>query len=117
MCGRPVAEPSFADKVTGIHRALDDAHVSHAFGGALGVAYYAEPRATVDIDLNVFVPAQQADAVLQVVAALGVDTDDAAVHVHRDGQCRTIWGMTPVDLFFSNLAFHDAMQRAVRRVP
>jgi hypothetical protein len=112
-----VPEPTFVAKIVGIHRAFDDADVSHAFGGALALAYYAEPRATVDIDLNVFVPGSQADAVLEMIAALGVNTDGAAQRVHRDGQCRTQWGQTPVDFFFADLPFHDAMRRAVRHVP
>jgi hypothetical protein len=49
---------SLPEKVVAIDRALDD--VPHAFGGALALAYYAEPRATVDIDLNVFVPVADA---------------------------------------------------------
>ena len=32
------------------------AKIPHAFGGALALAYYAEPRATIDIDLNLFIP-------------------------------------------------------------
>ncbi|HEY7952208.1 MAG TPA: hypothetical protein VID70_04420 [Solirubrobacteraceae bacterium] len=49
-----MSEPSLPDKVLAIHRALAQAKVAHAFGGALALAYYAEPRGTIDIDLNVF---------------------------------------------------------------
>ena len=45
----------------------------HAFGGALALAYHAEPRATVDIDLNVFIPVERADEVLAPLGRLGVD--------------------------------------------
>src|SRR5262249_14713784 len=43
---------SLPERILAIDRAL--VAVPHAFGGALALAYYAEPRATVDIDLNVF---------------------------------------------------------------
>jgi hypothetical protein len=39
-----------------IDEALRSFGVNHAFGGALALAYYAEPRGTVDIDVNVNVP-------------------------------------------------------------
>lgn len=40
--------------VLAVHAALDRAEVSHAFGGALALGYIAEPRGTVDVDVNVF---------------------------------------------------------------
>lgn len=42
----------------------------HAFGGALGLAFHvAEPRATRDIDVNVFVPVDAAPAVFAAMPA------------------------------------------------
>ena len=46
--------PSLPEKVVAIHERLARAKTAHAFGDALALAYYAEPRATGDIDLNVF---------------------------------------------------------------
>ena len=37
-----MAEPGLADKVVRVHDALDAAPITHAFGGALALAYYAE---------------------------------------------------------------------------
>lgn len=90
--------------------------VPHAFGGALALAYYAEPRATIDIDLNVFVPEAQAERVFEPLRRLGVDCT-AAAEVSGQGQTRVWWESTPVDLFFSYDPFHEAAQRAVRIVP
>ena len=39
-----------------VHRTLSKAAVAHAFGGALALAQVAEPRGTVDVDVNVFTP-------------------------------------------------------------
>jgi hypothetical protein len=107
----------FEGKVLGTHHALDGARLPHAFGGAIALAYYAIPRATVDIDINVFVPESAATGVLEVLAALSIDTADAGTEIARAGQCRVMWENTPVDLFFANLPLHEAMQRAVRGVP
>ncbi|MGD9796429.1 MAG: nucleotidyl transferase AbiEii/AbiGii toxin family protein [Acidimicrobiia bacterium] len=107
---------TLAEKIQAIHLALID--VPHAFGGALALAYYAEPRATIDIDLNVFVTANELEAVVAPLVALGADIDDAVTTlVQRDGQVRIYWQDTPVDLFFAYDPFHQAMSQARRNVP
>lgn len=103
------------EKVVAIHGALAD--VPHAFGGALALAYYAEPRATIDIDLNVFVPVEEATAVLDRLLVLGITGDDAADALQRQGQVRLWWDRNPIDLFFSYDPFHDAARDAARPVP
>ena len=108
---------TLAGKVTAIDDALAD--VQHAFGGALALAYYAEPRATIDIDLNVFVPAERFADVLNPLAGLGAAADDPTLGVlaRRDGQVRVMWDGTPIDLFFSYDPFHDAAAAARHVVP
>jgi hypothetical protein len=107
---------SLAARVAALHDTLEP--VPHAFGGALALAYYAEPRATIDIDLNVFVTPDRFDEVAAPLRALGVRIDDtAAALVERDGQARLWWDDTPIDLFFAYDAFHDAAGRARRAVP
>jgi hypothetical protein len=114
---RSASEPSLPEKVTAIHRQLDLAKVPHAIGGALALAYYAEPRVTVDIDVNVFVATDRWPRVRDALASLGVDvTLDLAV-LERDGQVRLWWGRNAVDLFFSNDELHEEMRRGTRRVP
>jgi hypothetical protein len=56
------------EKVLAIHRALARARIPHAFGGALALAYYATPRGTIDIGVNVFVRAVGAPRVLRALA-------------------------------------------------
>lgn len=110
-------ELGLADKVLAVHRALK--RVPHAFGGALALAYYAEPRATVDIDVNVFVPVARSLSVTTPLLKLGVDVVAKKVveTIERDGQARAWWGRTPVDLFFAYDPFHDAAAKRVRQVP
>jgi hypothetical protein len=111
-----VSAPTLAERVVALDGAL--AAVPHAFGGAIALAYYAEPRATIDIDLNVFVPAERFEEVAGPLRALGVSIDDATAGlVARDGQARVWWDDTPVDLFFAYDAFHDAAAKARRTVP
>lgn len=112
-----MAELSLPDRVVAIDRALDTAGIPHAFGGALALAYYAEPRATIDIDVNVFVPPARFGDVAAALRPMGVRTDIDASVVERDGQCRLWWDSTPVDVFFAYDPVHRAMQRSSRRVP
>ena len=107
---------SLARRIVEIDRAL--AMIPHAFGGALALAYYAEPRATIDIDLNVFVPVERFPDVAEPLVRLGATVDDVVAElVRRDGQARVMWDATPIDLFFAYDAFHDAAAKAPCTVP
>ena len=108
---------TLAQRIVAIELAL--AEIPHAFGGALALAYYAEPRATIDIDLNVFVTADRFSDVAGPLDQLGAAADDPSVAalVRRDGQARVMWDTTPIDLFFSYDAFHDAARDARQVVP
>jgi hypothetical protein len=110
-----VTRRSLPEKIVAIDHAL---HATpHAFGGALALAYHAEPRATIDIDVNVFVPTARAAEVLTPLHGLGVDATGADEAIVRDGQVRVLWDDTPIDLFFSYDRFHDAAARAAIDVP
>lgn len=113
----PSGEVSFPDKVVALHKALADAKISHAIGGAVALIYYAEPRTTVDVDINLFLPTELWPRVRDALAPLGVDVDADEAALEREGQVRLWWGRNPVDLFFSYDPFHDEMENATRRVP
>jgi hypothetical protein len=112
-----VNEITLAGRIRAIERALSG--VDHAFGGALALAYYAEPRATIDIDLNVFVRPDRMSEAIGPLTQLGVETDDPTLHalIFTDGQARVMWDSVPVDLFFAYDPVHEAMAAGVRRVP
>ncbi|HUN77515.1 MAG TPA: nucleotidyl transferase AbiEii/AbiGii toxin family protein [Solirubrobacteraceae bacterium] len=111
-----MSEPALPEKILAVHASLTGARIGHAFGGALALAYYAEPRATIDIDMNVFLAPSSWSAVEDALGPLGVAPLDGGV-TKRDGQCRTWWGETPIDLFFAYDDIHTAMRRAARTVP
>jgi hypothetical protein len=114
---RPEGAPSLPQKVVAIDEALARARIPHALGGALALAYYAEPRATIDIDVNVFVSTERWRQLSETLAPLGIAIGIGRNALDRDGQVRLWWDRTPVDLFFSYDPFHDAMREAARRAP
>jgi hypothetical protein len=106
------------DKLHAIHDALTAAGLSHAFGGAVALAYCVEePRGTRDLDVNIFVDASKAKSVLASLPnEVRVRERDIAA-VERDGQARLDWDGTPIDVFLNNLPLHEAVASAVVWVP
>jgi hypothetical protein len=106
------------DKMLALVQALNASGIPYAFGGAIALDYYTEPRATSDFDVNVFCRDDAADPVWERLETIGVPvTDQSRAIAAQDGQVRLSWGAYKVDLFFSTTAFHDAMLDRVRQVP
>jgi hypothetical protein len=101
-----------------MHQSLDAAGIKHAFGGALALAYCTqEPRATIDIDVNVFVAPEEVEEVFaSLPEGVKAGQKDRAT-VRRDGQVRLWWGETPIDLFFDYHPFHEAAAGRAHMVP
>lgn len=70
-----------------IAAALEAAAIPYALGGALAYGLWAVPRATVDVDVNVFVAPDSIDGVCRALSTLGIAVDEAAARVAstRDG--------------------------------
>jgi hypothetical protein len=109
---------TLAERVIELHRALETAGIPHAFGGAIALAFWIRnPRGTDDVDVNVFVPAENCAPALAALPAGVAVPDDAAEVIARDGQTRLWWDETPLDLFFNNVPLHDDAARHRREVP
>jgi hypothetical protein len=95
--------------------------IPYAIGGALALAYYAPPRATVDVDINIFVPPRDGlQPLLKVLAEAGF-TADAPDTLTRtaveDGQFRGRIAGIRVDVFVPAIAFYAEMASRTRSVP
>ncbi len=99
---------SLTDKIVAISEALDAARLPHAFGGALALAWCTQrARGTIDIDVNVFAPAERTAEVLAALPHdIAHDSDDGQRCLDT-GQVRLWWGSTPVDVFLNTTPFHD----------
>jgi len=114
-----VATASLSEKLLLIEEGFRQRRIPHAFGGAIALAYYATPRATIDIDVNVFVSVERADEVLGLLTALGAEPlrDRERAQLERDEQVRVHWDATPVDLFFSYDLLHESCLERRQRLP
>jgi hypothetical protein len=107
-----------AERIVALHDGFSASSLPHAFGGALALAYCTlDPRATQDIDVNVFVGTDRLAEVLAAMPEGVVATGAARRQLVRDGQARLRWDETPVDVFLSNHPFHEAAATRCRRVP
>ena len=86
------------EKVLDVHRALADAGLPHAIGGAIALSLYGAPRPTTDIDVNVFVAPERRPEVRAALDPLSLDGH-------------------PAHVFYSHDPLHEEMARKVREVP
>lgn len=106
-------------------QALTSARFDHAVGGAIALAFHAEPRFTHDIDVNIAADPTRID---ELIAALPegiiVEPDDVAA-LRRDHQVRLRWpdaGQsvdqgTPVDIFLpAHPTFHHRLHERAELV-
>ena len=107
--------PELAVEVSGFLRA---AGIAHAVGGALALGFYAEPRGTLDVDLNIFVDAGEPGEALDALSAGGIaiDHDDAIATIASRGDLFLWHRGCRLDLFFNSIPFHASVSRRTREV-
>ncbi|MCC5951460.1 MAG: nucleotidyl transferase AbiEii/AbiGii toxin family protein [Acidimicrobiia bacterium] len=96
-----------------VHTHLRNADLPHAFGGALALAYVADPRGTVDIDINVFVTVDEIDTVLEALAPLQASPEQPLdTWMPSAGlRLRTPTEPFPIDVFVSLDSVYDEIRR------
>lgn len=105
--------------VAQVSATLEVLDIAHAFGGALALAYYAEPRGTIDVDVNVFAPVASAAPVVAAFEQMDLRAAEpperwlplAGVRLVRAADQAT------VDLFFSLDEAYDEICSRTRNFP
>jgi hypothetical protein len=87
--------------------AFEEHGVPYAIGGALAYGLWGVPRATVDVDMNVFVEAERISVVVEALRSLGIETDleTSLLASRREGMFVVRYGMFRVDLFTPSIDF------------
>lgn len=113
----PKPARSLPAKIVTVHESLLKAKLPHAFGGAIAVAYYGEPRMTKDIDINVFISGERSGRISEALEALGIDTELENRDLQNQEELKLEWEENSLHLFFSWDSLHDEMERRVRIAP
>lgn len=102
-------------RIIALHHTLQANQLQHAFGGALALAWCTErARGTIDIDINIFIPAANFETALQAMPeGIAINRQDRST-LKRDGQIRLWWDKTPVDIFLNTTPLHDEMINRIR---
>lgn len=114
----PELGPLPSEKIVALRDVLEANSVPYAFGGAVALFYYRDPRSTIDIDVNIFLSPERRSEVDGLLSGLyPLDTEKFDADVGMTAQTRSLWGSTYIDLFFSNTEFHESMAQRVQRYP
>ncbi|MDA8116882.1 MAG: hypothetical protein M0000_05725 [Actinomycetota bacterium] len=103
---------SMADRIVAIHESLEAAQIPHAFGGAIALAYHTlHPRATSDIDVNVALPAVEAERVFRAMPAQVRWTGQLVRVAQARDEVRLRWMRSgSVDLFFAKDDYYQLVE-------
>ncbi|MBI5526809.1 MAG: hypothetical protein HY897_10795 [Deltaproteobacteria bacterium] len=96
--------------------ALEQAGVPYAVGGAIAYGLHAPPRATNDVDINVFVDADRLEPVFDAFERAGatVDRTTAAESARQRGDFKARAGPMRVDVFVPSIALYASAASRVR---
>lgn len=99
-------------------RALDRRGVSYAIGGALAYAFWGIPRATMDVDINVFVALEAAEPVFAALADVGIAVEpvSARAAISKRGMFEAMFGPVRVDVFLPSIPFSWEAERTRKRL-
>jgi hypothetical protein len=102
-----------------IARAFAAAGIPYALGGALAYGVWGIPRATLDVDVNVFVEDAELERVADALRSLGITVDSE--RLKRDSAAKGMsvvqFGAYRVDLFTPSIPFSREAERTRREVP
>ncbi len=101
------------DLVIGVHACLDAHALPHAFGGALALTYIAQPRATIDVDVNVFVPPSDLERVSAALSTLDLAPEANDPLPIAGVRFRHSVAPFPVDVFLSLGEEYAVVERRV----
>lgn len=112
---------SAAEVARALADALEAARLPYAIGGAIALGYHSAPRATIDVDVNVFVdPSRALDTAMAALARAGFSPEGSPAILARqamtDGQFRGHVSTMRVDVFVPAIPYYAELRRRRRSV-
>jgi hypothetical protein len=99
-------------------RELDARDVEYALGGALALGFWGQPRGTVDVDLNLFLPQDRPSEVIWCLQEIGcsVPASKAIRSIREHGYCQATFASCRIDVFVSSSPIYEKARARRRRV-
>ena len=96
-----------------IARTLEQHGISYALGGALAYGQHGVPRATIDVDVNIFAGSESLDEVLAAFQSLEIESDTAVVaqELEERGMFTLAYAGMRLDVFMPSIAFSWEAER------
>jgi hypothetical protein len=91
----------------------------YAFGGALALGYWTEPRSTMDVDITLFLPVDQPEQCIRLLREIGCEVAEAetAKLLVEHGFCRVNYDGLRLDVFLPTIPFYEQAKARRRMVP
>lgn len=114
----PESKPEATDVALCVAQKLTSAGQDYAIGGAIALAYWAEPRGTVDVDFTLFMAPDKPGECVRLLQKIGCDfaTAEALQSLNQHGFCRVAYEGLRVDVFLPIVSFYEDARQRRRRV-
>ena len=109
------AKLEIVEVAQGLAQAFDAEGVEYSIGGAIALGYWAQPRGTLDVDVTIYLPANQPTSCVRLLQSIGceVKSQEAIESLTQHGFCQVEFGQRRVDVFLPVLPFYE--QARLRR--
>ena len=105
---------NLTEKILACHKSLAATEIPYAFGGALALAWCTKTaRATIDIDLNLFVSADKANEALNAIPKDVLVKKSDSAKLKKETQIRIWWDATPIDIFLNSTPYHEEVSTRI----
>lgn len=111
-----MTDDSVAGVVARLIDVLEKSGETYAFGGAIALAAWSEPRATADVDVILWIDLAHVDRAIELIQRAGVDVEREAARAQAEerGMFAGMLGSVRVDVFVPSVPFYaDAKDRRV----
>jgi hypothetical protein len=112
----PVADETVTSVVLRLVDVLEASGEIYAFGGAIALAAWSEPRATADVDVILWIESEHLARAVELIRSAGVNVDgeSAKAQVSARGMFAGMAGAVRVDVFIPSIPFYS--EAKARRV-
>lgn len=108
--------PSASEVARRVADQLEAAQIPYGVGGALALGVWGFPRATKDVDVDVFVEPAKLAPVFAALRQAGCTVEETAALTQavERGDFQALAGSLRVDVFVPSIPFYDSMRRRLR---